>query len=194
MVAHVPETLLARVIPMTTALNPSAWYSRLVAYKGARPEYSLILAALVYTYVVAQRSRIESLLGGSWSAITVVPSRRRAFDEQQLAIGIRKLPDSAFHPVERLRFRSNAALPRQTYEPSVFEPVQSFDGERLLLIEDLWVSGATSLSAAGALLAGGASSAVLLPLARMVRDDDLWTPDKYLEEMKVRYDPAHWPR
>ncbi len=69
--------------------------------------------------------------------------------------------------------------------------------ERVILIEDTWVSGATALSAAGALLDRGAESVAILPIARMVEPDpwnSCYGGHPYLGVLETPYDPAEWPR
>lgn len=63
---------------------------------------------------------------------------------------------------------------RRDYYPTCFDPGPGeVEGQRVLLIEDSWVTGATAVSAAGALLGRGAESVVILSLARIV-DVTFW--------------------
>jgi hypothetical protein len=194
---QVPAALQKRVVPMTAAAVPSTWYSVLQKYKAGGSQYAPFLAALAYTYVTEHRSRIEKLLGGPATLTTIVPSKRpgRTFKEQRIGIALHALTDDRFHPIETLRYRKDANLGRQQYDPGVFRPRSAgFANERVLLFEDTWVSGATSLSAAGALLDGGAESVVLLPLARDV-DLEFWGEQHpYVVAMKEPYEVERWPR
>jgi orotate phosphoribosyltransferase len=50
--------------------------------------------------------------------------------------------------VLRGRPPTSAGRPR-SYEPGIFDTVEDVEGDRVLLVEDTWISGATALSAAG---------------------------------------------
>ena len=69
------------------------------------------------------------------------------------------------------------SIGRREYNPAAFAPGPvSVEGERVVLLDDTWVTGATAVSAAGALLRDGATSVAILPLARMV-DSEFWPKD-----------------
>ena len=84
---------------------------------------------------------------------------------------------------------------RRHYNPSAFNPGPvSVDGESVLLLEDSWATGATAISAAGAILNHGAAAVAVVPLARIV-DSDYWPKDHpYRQVMEQPYDPSSWPR
>lgn len=81
--------------------------------------------------------------------------------------------------------------------PTAFRPGPiSVAGKRVLLIEDSWTSGATAISAAGALLDGGAASVLIMPIARII-PSGFWPDDHpYRTAMKLPWDPDsdQWPR
>lgn len=184
------------VVPITTALNPGPWYTRLATYKAGRPDYQSILASLVYCFMAQHRLRIGEMLGGAWDRITIVPSKRGiSYEQQPLRAALSLVEPTASKLAETLRFRHDQPIPRQQYRPQSFvRGPASCEGQRLVLIEDLWVSGATSLSAAGALLRDGASAVVILPIARLI-DRDYWGLDHpYIQAMAADYDLSAWPR
>jgi hypothetical protein len=63
----------------------------------------------------------------------------------------------------------------------------------VLLVEDSWVSGATPLSAAGALHAADAE-VLSLPIARVINNPGWWGDNPYLTMMWEPYDVVRWPR
>jgi predicted amidophosphoribosyltransferase len=195
-----PRDLRGRVVPMTIAFNPSAWYSALWTYKRAQfLENAPTLAALIFLWITEHRNHLETLLGGAWDLITVVPSKKAdaLFDEQRLrlAIGLVKPIDDDLQ--ETLRFAPGHEFGRNLYTPEIFQPVRRVHGSRILLIEDTWITGATALSAAGALMDAGARSAVIVPTAREVQLE-FWErdgPHPFCDAVRAaEYDLAFWPR
>jgi len=189
-----PDSLRGCCVPMTTALDPSPWYGRLWKYKQTTTTDWIRLAALVSVYYRAQADRLEGLLGGSPTGITIVPSKRGfTFEEQPL----RRLLDrvaSLRNGIEKLVEHTGMSVPRQKYLPEAFRVVGGVSGRRVLLIEDTWTTGSTAVSTAGALLAAGAESVVVLSLARKV-NLDYWTDQHpFLTAMKQPWDPSVWPR
>lgn len=66
--------------------------------------------------------------------------------------------------------------------------------QRVLLLEDVWVTGSTPISAAAALLREGAAAVAGVPLARVV-DSVFWRESHpYREAMARPYDLDTWPR
>jgi len=191
-----PAGLWRHVVPMTTALNPSSWYSRLVAYKTVGGESMLVLAALTSVYLTAHRSHLSSLLGGNPSVITVVPSTRgRPFEQHPLPRALRLATALRDHVIRAVSFVPNATIGRQEYKPSVFRADKdTVAGGRIVLIEDTWVSGSKALSAAGALLEAGAAAVVVVPIAREIRPGFWGADHPYLQSSRSPYDVNFWPR
>jgi len=73
---RVPRRLAARIVPMTAALNPSPWYTRLATYKRGNPELAPLLGALAATFLEVHAGPIAALLGGAPTLLTTVPSKR----------------------------------------------------------------------------------------------------------------------
>ena len=68
--------LVGKVVPMTSALNPSPWYRFLLTFKRGLSEHEPALAAIASAFIESHQSRISSLLGGSATSLTIVPSKR----------------------------------------------------------------------------------------------------------------------
>ena len=190
-----PASLIGQIMPMSTALNPSAWYSYFIGYKGPAREYSQYLAALFVLYLTEHESRIERMLAGNWTMITIVPSTRGpTYDDQPLKkalwLGLR----TRRYLHQTLSHVAGQDIARGLYAPRAFESAgEDASGQRVLLIEDLWVSGAKCVSAAGRLLEKGAENVVILPIARAFRDNPDFTPPEYLAASRAPFDVSFWP-
>lgn len=102
------------------------------------------------------------------------------------------MPVQPWPLLQLLSFNTGALIPRQTYRPASFSTIAQVEGLRVVLIEDSWVSGATPLSAAGALHDAGAS-VLVLPIARVVDNPAYWGEHPYVTQMTEAYDVARWP-
>jgi len=193
-----PPALYEAVVPMTSVLNPSPWYSALVSYKGFQRRNGAILASLTYHFLDTHAASIERLLGGLPSMITIVPSKRVPFKDQPLGIAIGWAEPIRRQLRQTLIYDTSKPVHRKDYSPSAFQPAKvRLTGERIVLIEDTWVTGATAMSAAGALLEHGAKSVGVFPVARVL-NDHYWPEDHpYRAAMRQRFDesdPFIWPR
>lgn len=181
---------------MSTVKNPSEWYGALVNYKNGNVRAHTLLAALIATYMSEHAKHIEGMLGGELTGLAVVPSTRgRQFDVQPLARAIKRVIGLGDQLVNALSHVPGTTIARQEYKPSLFRVAPDLvRGGRLVLVEDLWVSGARAVSGAGALLAAGAQSVVILPIAREFRAPSDFCPDEYVADASAPYDIGHWPR
>lgn len=156
-----PDSLLRAVVPMTSVLNPSRWYTWLQTYKTYHRERGDVIASLTYEYLEAHGGRIEAHLGGSISLLTIVPSKRPEFNfnSQPLRRALSSVAETDARLFEALRYIQGARIGRSEYRPDAFKRTGvDVSGARVVIIEDLWVTGATALSAAGALHEFGAES------------------------------------
>jgi hypothetical protein len=178
-------------------VSPSPWYTRLVTYKTFRSDYQPTLAALAYTFLRSNSTPIQELSGGPPDCITLVPSKRGIrYEDQPLRRALSLVSSIQERLVHGLSYRLGASYERQRYDPSWFQAAPTgLSGQRVLLIEDTWASGATCLSAAGALLELGVKSVVVLPIARCITES-YWRDHApaYLDAVRTEYDPTAWPR
>jgi hypothetical protein len=178
---------------MTTALKTSRWYRQLYTYKlSTPPRYIPRLSNLADGYFAQHKKKISKLLGGKPTVLTLVPSKRGIpFRHQPLR---EALSVCGRDLVRTLQFLPGAQYKRQGYFPGSFQAMRDFEGERIVLFEDTWVTGATALSSAGALLEAGAESVIVLALARCI-DGGFWPEDHpYLKAMKKPWKVEDWPR
>ena len=190
-----PDTLQNAVVPMTSALSPSPWYSRLWNYKRGNNDYAWVLVALVDRYLREHAGDIEKALDGAVDVVTVVPSKRgTSFTEQMLRRVVAAAPSVPSAPQEVLALTAGATIGRREYKPDAFSVQTDVNGARVLLIEDAWLSGSTALSAAGALVNGGVAKVLLVPIARVIDNPDWWGSHPYIAAMEQPYEVAAWPR
>lgn len=144
------------------------------------------------------------MAGGAIDIVTPVPSKRgRAFADQPLQQALAVVRPIQARLADTLHFVPAEGVDlRRNYYPDCFDVgPHVVDGARVLLVEDSWVTGATALSAAGALLGRGAESVVVLSLARIV-DVAFWSGREHpylarvLAESESRepFDIAAWCR
>lgn len=181
---------------MSTVMNPSLWYRRLVGYKNGNTEDHTALAALCTAYLAAHGEHLSDMLGGPMDRIVVVPSSRgRPFATHPLASVIRRSVVFRDRLVEGLRYAPGETIGRQEYKPSVYRAIPgTLRRQRIALLEDLWVSGAKAVSAAGAVLDAGADSVVIVSIAREVRPDSDFCPEEYVRATEAPFDIDAWPR
>jgi hypothetical protein len=156
-----------------------------------------VLAAVAYTFLNQHEDDVAVLLDGPPTRVTVVPSTRGfGYAEQPLVKALSLIPPLKEQLVHTLDHVPGSSVDRWQYNPSAFAAgPTSVRGERILLLEDAWITGATPVSAAGALLREGAASVGIVALARVVNEGFLSDPKHpYRQAMEVLYDPAAWPR
>lgn len=164
------ESLLKRVVPVSIAEAPGAWYSRVASYKGGAPENSYLLAAALFAAVSAWRNQIELTLSGAVDAVCITPSTKGIPLRQQRLDGVVRLVERFLPPVEPLLTAVEGKVKsRNAIDASLFHGTRSdIDGKRILLVEDTWVTGAAAMSAAVTLLDCGAREVLVMPIARRV--------------------------
>ena len=188
-------------MPATIAERPGPWYNRLLTYKAGHPEYQPHLVSVFWVFLRAHRDEIERQLGGTISMITPVPSKKdKSYGNQplRLALSMPREIDELLVPVLAYQHDPNVESLRASYYPQCFRNAgESAAGERILLVEDTWVPGATTVSAAGSLLEQGAESVLAVPIARVL-DTDYWESSPYLAWINRQttrdYASAPWPR
>jgi len=191
------KLLQGRVIPITTALKPSLWYTKLLRYKKFSPEYQKTLAALFREWFVHNQEHIERLLGGNVQAIIVIPSTRFpriSSGQHPLHQTLAFLPGFADLLSPALSYTGPIGkFPRHTYKPEFFQiDLPSLKGKRVLLVDDLWVSGARMASAAGALQQAGINDFLCVLLARYSKTEDFPADSPWLAATDTSHS-LNWP-
>jgi hypothetical protein len=179
---------LAPVLPARLCPLPGPLYTVLLGYKEspvaeARLRFAGIVRGLVHGFLLAEADRLETALGGPIDLVSVVPSTRRPGPAPLARVtGISvaaatALPTARWAP-DLLRravlLDGPPPVAHMRPEPAAFVvPPADHDavrGSRVLLLDDTYVSGARSQSAAAALHRAGART-VIGPLGRVLRPD-----------------------
>jgi hypothetical protein len=178
---------LAPVTPVRLCPLPSPLYTVLLGYKEspvaeARLRFAAMVRSLVRAFLLAEAGRLEAGVGGRFDLVALVPSTHRP--------GIAPLG-----LVEGLGHDAAAALPaarwtadllRRADAPGGPPPVAHMRPDpaafsvpapgraavadaRVLLLDDTYVSGARSQSAAAALARAGARCTLIVPIGRVLR-------------------------
>lgn len=191
-----PSELRGMMVPMSTARNPSPWYSKLVGYKHFEREHQLAVAALSHLFVITHQEKIEGLLGGEIDAIAIVPSTRgKTFEDQPLRHTLEMSPFFRGKLMPLVSYRTGVSVPRQTYTPEAFPCSREAKDARILLVEDTWVSGSKAVSTAGALVEAGAKAVVIATVARLVEKPGYFSADHpYYERVSQAHGYMRWPR
>lgn len=156
------------VVPISYAPEKEQHYYNLIAYKASVPnELAQFRLGVLYVYFVINHLRcLERAAGGGFTHIATVPSTRRRE-------GIHPLRDIAdvIGSVPFLECTANEKYgnERRFYTDRFFvEPFPEGSSPRVLILEDLWVTGSRPQSLAHAVKKAGAESVVTVALGRRV--------------------------
>lgn len=184
------------IVPCTVAVSPGPWYTAMLQYKWKRKwaTYAPALAAVLKRWLDAHWTDLAAGLGGDPTLVCVVPSRSIPMPTP-LARVVNAVPRLTDLLVPAVQFSANEQLPpwkQKSLQPDAFEVTADVAGERILLVEDTWVTGSTPLSAAIKLRRQDPASLGLLVIARMVHEDFM-TP-QYNAAASAPIDFATYPR
>jgi hypothetical protein len=178
---------LAPVVPARLCPLPGPLYAVLLGYKEspvaeARLRFGTIVRALLRTDLLGH-GRFEATLGGPIDVVALVPSTHRPGPAPlALVAGVADdvtgaLPAARWAPALLRRAHLSdgyAPVGHMRPHPAAFmvPPTErtALSGARVLLLDDTYVSGARSQSAAAALQQAGART-VIGPLGRVLRPD-----------------------
>lgn len=174
---------LAAVVPISYSVGGEWWHHVIVSYKrGADPSVPDAVAALVGLcsefLCVHERCVAAACDVTEFQLVTTVPS---ADPLRDLHHPLRRIVGQLIAPTreryERLLVRSSTpAIPR-VFDPGRYSATRRLSGEAVLLIDDMWTSGASAESAAAALLDAGAATVAAVVVARHLnrgwRDNNL---------------------
>jgi hypothetical protein len=177
------------VAPVRLCPLPSPLYTVLLGYKEspvaeARRRFGAIVRALLAAFLLRHAGRLEARAGGPFDLALVVPSTHRPGLaplgyvnglERDLAAA---LPTVLWAPGLLRRADAGGGPPPVAHmrpDPAAFS-LRATDGGEVsgkcaILLDDTYVSGARSQSAAAALSIAGARSTLIVPLGRVLRPD-----------------------
>ncbi len=150
----------------------------------ARFRFGAIVRNLVRSFLLDRAGRLEAMVGGPFDLVLLVPSSHRPGTAPLGLVADLSCDVTAALPTARwapdLLRRADAAgwsppVAHMRPDPAAFRPTarerRTVAGMRALLIDDTYVSGARSQSAAAALQLAGARSALIVPIGRVLRPD-----------------------
>lgn len=152
---------LALVVPISLYVIPGQLHHVLRFYKEApveatRRELRARVAALLLRFLTRHGDCIRGAAGEDWNLLTTVPSSRERGGTHPLEQAIEMAP-TLRDQHERLLRSGAAALDHNQASDHGFEVIRDVHGERILLVDDTFTSGARMQSAASALQLAGAT-------------------------------------
>lgn len=158
------------ILPVSMSIDRGTVHRHLRMYKDApdeltRQRLALRLAALLSTFMDNHSACV-----GEWDIVTCVTSERRT----AMAPVVAKLQRFQGRVVAALRSRSGQC--GRMLDPDQFEVTANVAGERVLLVDDTFTTGASLFSAAAALRRAGATISGPVVLGRHVQE--AWGPSQ----------------
>ena len=169
---------LRPVVPMSLYAKPSTMRDRLRGYKdnddaSTRRRLSRDVAALVERFFIQHRAALAHRFG-SWDAVCIVPSTDRE-PPHPLVQALADHGAGSLGPLEQLLRRGPGEVAHRKAHRLAFEPTAEVAGRRVLLLDDVFTTGARSQSAAYALAEAGAAVSAIVVIARRINPD--WRPE-----------------
>lgn len=160
------------VVPVSLYEVPSQLHHNLLHYKDLRyPSWqrslSLNVVAILCGFLAKHGDCINTAAEREWDIITTVPSTTGRQGEHPLAKALRLVP-STYEDYEDLLELGTEQITHNKASDQGFRPKRALGGERVLLVDDTFTSGARSQSAASALSIGGADVVAIVPVGRVI--------------------------
>jgi len=191
---------LAPVVPVRLCPLPSPLYTVLLGYKEspvaeARLRFAGMVRALVSEFLRHHGARLESVAGGPFDLVLVVPSTHRPGAPPLARVdGVARdvaaaLPAARWAPELLCRADDPGGRPPVAHmrpDAAAFR-LRATDrfgarGAHVLLLDDTYVSGARAQSAAAVLHRAGARSTLIVPLGRVLRPDRVASHADFLRQ------------
>lgn len=166
------ELALATVVPISYSVGGEQLHHALTGYKRLNGEIArrltVELAAVLWRFLVLHERCVAAAAHVSaFELVTTVPSGAPERDEQH---PLRRIVGDLVGPTRqryrRLLRRSIAPVRPREVNAHKFEPLTRLRGERVLLIDDTWTTGASARSAAVALRRTGAGPIAAVVIGR----------------------------
>lgn len=169
---------LRPVVPISLYAKPSTMRDRLRDYKDSddastRRRLSREVAALIERFFIQHNDSLAHRLG-SWDTVCVVPSTDRE-PPHPLAQALSNHDAGSLGPLEQLLRRGSGEIAHRKPNGRAFESTTAVADRRVLLLDDVFTTGARSQSAAFALREAGAEVPAIVVVARRINPD--WRPE-----------------
>jgi hypothetical protein len=177
------------VEPISLYVKPSAMRDRLTFYKdprGAEDEHLAIeVAALMDRFFLEHSGELERRYG-PMDASVVVPTRHREEGDHPLAAALDRLPAVSIPPRETVLSLGSGTIGRRTPDPDGFVADHAVRGRSLVLLDDVYTTGATAQSAAHALRAAGATVPAIVVIGRRLNPSAIEGVGRLVESQRAR--------
>jgi hypothetical protein len=175
---------LVPALPVRLCPLPGSLYSVLLGYKESsvaevRRRFSAIVSDVLACFLDAHAPCVAAAAGGPIDHVLAVPSSARPSGAPLAALGgLPARAGSAFPGarwVSGLLTRSTAPVGHMRPDAGAFvvrcADRRAVAGSRVVLLDDVYVSGARAQSAAAALRLAGSRAVVVVPVGRVLRPD-----------------------
>lgn len=167
--AELLRGVVTPVVPITLYVKPSEMRERLTRYKDrADPEAERLaveVAALLDRFFLEHGPELSRRYGRV-DATVVVPTTRPGTIDHPLSVALDQLPARHVPRRERLLRLGTGTIRRRTPNPDGFVADDSVRGRALMVIDDVYTTGATAQSAACALRTAGARVPAIVVVGR----------------------------
>ena len=166
------EQRLAAVVPISYSVGGGWLHHVIASYKRdadpSVPDAVATLAELCERFVATHERCLAVAAGvADFDLVTTVPSGDASRDAQHpLRRIVGELVDVTRDRHERLLLRTELPVSVRRFDARRYRATRLLHGEAVLLIDDMWTSGASAESAAAALLAAGAGTVAGVVIAR----------------------------
>ncbi len=163
------------VVPISLYEIPSQLHHELRYYKGAytghykdvATKFTTHAAALAGHFLAQHGACIATAAGGGWDVVTTVPSSGSRQGQHPLVSAINMVPGLR-ETHETLLGKGSVTVGHNTADDNGFAPLRQLGGERVLLVDDTFTSGARAQSAASAINLSGGTVVAIVPIGRVI--------------------------
>jgi predicted amidophosphoribosyltransferase len=163
------ENHLDALLPISYTVGGDPLHMRLVSYKREADSFVPIALSQLAAMLDAFLGQHERCLGGGrrFDLVTTVPSsdpNRDRFHPLRRIVSQIVPVTAARH--RRLLLPGDAHVRPHVFDLRRFQAIERLSGERILLVDDLWTTGASAQSAAASLHRAGAAAVAAVVIGR----------------------------